>query len=206
MSLIRSSAKGDLASVKKLVNEGADINAADANGRTALIEAAWGGHNELVKFLIEKKADVNAADNSGYTALMRAAEEGHNTVVANLIKAGANVNCKGKVRGATPLMLAAERGHVKILEVLIANGANVNEIDLYEETALTKAYNADQTKAAQFLESKGGRGKPERSSYTSSYGEKESKTSIKVTMPQWTAAAYESDYDEEDTSESFEED
>ena len=40
---------------EKLVNEGTDINATDANGRTALIEAAWGGHNELVKFLIERR-------------------------------------------------------------------------------------------------------------------------------------------------------
>lgn len=204
MSLIRSSAKGDLGAVKKMLSEGADVNSTDANGRTALIEASWGGYNDVVKLLIEKGADVNAADKSGYTAIMRASEEGHQTIVTSLIKAGADVNCKGKVKGTTPLMLAAERGHIKILGTLISNGAKVNDLDLYEETALARAYHSEQTKAAEFLESKGGRGKPERSSY--SYSEKESKGTTKASLPQWSAAAFESGYDEEEgPAESFDE-
>ena len=192
MNLSRASAKGDLAAVKKFVADGANVNTADSSGRTALIEAAWAGHADVVKFLVEKTANVNATDNAGYSALMRACEEGHLPVVTYLINKGANVNIRGKVRGATPLMLAAERGHVKVLEALLARGAKINAVDQYEETALARAYQMNQTKAASYLESKGGRGKPERSSLSHySSRDREGKTISRSALPAWSAA-YES--------------
>ena len=204
MSIIRASAKGDLPAVKKLVADGADVKVPDNSGRTAILEAAWGGYLDVVKYLVDKGADVNAADRSGVTPLMRAAEEGHAQIVSFLITKGANVHAKGSVKGTTALMLAAEQGHVKVLEVLLSKGAKINDIDRYEETALARAYRLSQTKAAQFLESKGGRGKPERSSYTSS-GDRE--RSGKTPLPNWSAAAAESGMDDDraESGESFEE-
>jgi uncharacterized protein len=201
MNLLRASSKGDLATVKKLVGEGANVNEADSSGRTPLIEAAWGGHLDVMKYLIDKKADVNAIDSAGFSALMRACEEGHVPIVSLLIKEGANVNAKGKVRGTTSLMLAAEKGHIKILEVLLANDAKVNDMDQHEETALARAFHSDQTKAVDFLESKGGRGKPERSSY--SRGDRESRSS-KGSLPQWNAGSYDSASEEEEKGASEE--
>lgn len=206
MSLIRASSKGDLAAVKKLVNDGADVDEQSAGGRTALIEAAWGGYADVVKYLVEKGANINFSDNSGYTALMRASEDGHNTVVAYLVQKGADVNVRGKVRGTTALMLAAEQGHVKVLEILLDHGAKINALDQYEETALARAYRTNQTKVTEFLESKGGIGKPERS--TISHAEKDSKPFTRATMPQWSAAASESSaFDDEGVGgeESYEE-
>jgi len=201
MTLIRASSKGDLSAVKKLINEGTDVNECDNNGRTALIEAAWAGHADVVKLLLDKGANVDTADNSGYTALMRASEEGIVPVINLLIQKGANVNTRGKVRGTTPLMLAAEQGHVKAMEVLLDKGAKINAIDQYEETALARAYRTNQTKAAEFLESKGGRGKPERSSFTSSHGsDKDFRPVTKASVPQWSAAAFESSDFEEESS------
>ena len=203
MNLLRASAKGDLAAIKKLVADGADVNAADTKGRTPLLEAAWAGHAEVVKYLAEKGAKVDAADAAGYTALMRACEEGHAPIATYLISKGANVNSRGKVRGTTSLMLAAEQGHIKILELLVAHDAKVNAVDQFEETALARAYYTEKTKAAEFLESKGGRGKPERSSLShySTSRDKEGKTSTKVALPQWSAAAFESDQEETDIPE-----
>lgn len=171
MNLIRASSRGDITTVSALLKEGADINAADIYGRTALIEAAWGGHEKIVKLLIENEADVNFSDNSGYNALMRASEQGYSDIVSLLIKNSANVNCRGKVKGTTPLMLAAEQGYVDILKLLIDGGARINDADQFEETALSRAYRSEQIKAARYLESKGGRGKPEHSSYM--YNDKE---------------------------------
>ncbi|NLL12180.1 MAG: ankyrin repeat domain-containing protein [Fibrobacter sp.] len=204
MNLMRASAKGDLETVKQLLNEGADVNATDMHGRTALIEASWSGSLEVAEFLIKKGADVNASDSAGYTALMRASEEGHLPVVKFLIKNGADVNARGKVRGTTPLMLAAENGHKKIIGLLIDNGANVNAIDQYEETALARAYRTNQIEAAELIESKGGRGKPERNTFSTS--NEELKPYTKATVPQWSAAATEDfGFDEEAPVDGFEE-
>jgi ankyrin repeat protein len=130
---------------------------------------------------------------------MRASEEGLVPIINLLIQKGANVNTRGKVRGTTPLMLAAEQGHIKAIEILLDKGAKINAIDLYEETALARAYRTNQTKVAEFLESKGGRGKPERSSFSSFHGsDKEFRPITKASVPQWSAAAFESpDFEEE---------
>ncbi len=204
MDLISACTRGNLSEAKKSINEGADVNSPDSSGRTALIEAAWSGNTDIVKLLLEKGADINAADKSGFSALMRAAEEGHTAIVTLLIQNGADVNCRGHVRGTTPLMLAAENGHVKILETLLDNGAKVNIVDQYEETALARAYRTSQSKAAELLESRGGRGKPERSSY--SHADRELRPITKASLPQWSAASQdiieeepssEPDFDEE---------
>ncbi len=200
MNLLRASAKGDLAAVKKFIAEGVDVNVADGSGRTPLLEAVWAGHIDVVKFLVEKGAKVDLADKVGYTPLMRACEEGHLQVVTYLIGKGASVNSRGKVKGTTPLMLAAEQGHVKVLEALIAHGAKINAVDQLEETAVSRASHMNQNKAAAFLESKGGRGKPERSSL-SHYASRDhgGKQSVKADLPQWSAAASESGMDDEET-------
>ncbi|MBN1578688.1 MAG: ankyrin repeat domain-containing protein [Chitinispirillaceae bacterium] len=205
MSLIRASAKGDLALVKKLIDEGANVNNADASGRTALLEAAWGGYNDVVKFLIERGAKVNSADTSGFTPLMRAIEDGHGAVVTALIKHGADVNTRGNVRGLTPLMLAAERGDVKTIDTLLSHGAKINALDQFEETALAHAYRAAQLKAVTLLESKGATRKPERSMLT--HHEKDLRPFTKASIPQWGAAADDAGFEEEETApeEPFEE-
>jgi ankyrin repeat protein len=207
MSIVRASAKGDLAKVKKLVEEGADVNTAVAGGRTALIEAAWGGHADIVKYLIERGASVNSADTSGYTPLMRAAEEGHAPIVTLLLKKGADVNTRGNVRGSTALMLAAEKGEVKIIELLIDHGAMLNAVDQFEETALARAYRAEQMKAVTYLESKGATRKPERNLF--SHHDKELRPVTKASIPQWSAAADDAGFDDEEpaapSEEAFEE-
>ncbi|MDR0307205.1 MAG: ankyrin repeat domain-containing protein [Chitinispirillales bacterium] len=205
MDLINACSKGNLADVKKAVSEGADVNKPDLAGRSALLEAAWNGNADIVKFLLEQGADPNSADKSGFTPVMRAAEEGHHLIVASLIQKGANVNNRGYVRGTTPLMLAAENGHLKVITVLLDSGAKINAVDQYEETALAKAYRTYQTKAAQLLESKGGRGKPDRSSLTHSDKELRHVTHASAPklsggaqdIPEEEPAADETEFDEE---------
>ena len=68
---------------------GADINAKDVDGRTALHWAAWYGYTEAVKLLLAVGADVNAKDDLGRTALHWAAWHGCTEVVALLKAHGA---------------------------------------------------------------------------------------------------------------------
>lgn len=183
MDIVRASAKGEIDQVKKLLSEGKDCNSVDPKGRTALIEAAWGGYSDVVKLLVEKGADVNCADKSGFTPLMRAVEEEHLSTVAYLIGKGADVNSRGNVRRSTPLMLAAEKGNVKLIELLLDSGAELNAADQYDETALARAYRTEKLKAITYLESKGAVRKPDRSRY--SYFEKKLPSSPTLTVPGW---------------------
>jgi len=55
--------------VKLLLEKGANIEAKDNDGDTALINAAIKGETEMVKLLLEKGANIEAKDNKGETAL-----------------------------------------------------------------------------------------------------------------------------------------
>ncbi|MDR2693992.1 MAG: ankyrin repeat domain-containing protein [Chitinispirillales bacterium] len=199
MNLINACSSGKFADVKALMGEGGgdgaaeggasiDVNGQGASGRTALLEAAWGGSADIVDFLLERGANPNIADKSGFTPLMRAVEGEYQSIAGALIKKGADVNCCGHVRGTTPLMLAAESGNQKLLSMLLGAGARVNDADRYEETAVARAYKAGQGKAAEFLESKGGRGKTERSAYYSHSDRDVSSVTVEA-LPQWSAAS-----------------
>ena len=58
----QSIASGDYAKVKRLIKEGADTNAIDIDGYTALMRAATYGHTEVAKLLIEAGADIDEKD------------------------------------------------------------------------------------------------------------------------------------------------
>ncbi len=111
---------------KLLVEYGADVNAKDVHGDTALMWAANAGHLNVFKFLVEHGANVNAAATlgtySGYTALMYASEAGYVNVVKSLIKHGANINAKKK-NGDTALSLAENNGHTEVARILREAGA-----------------------------------------------------------------------------------
>ena len=52
------------------VEAGADVNAKDNDGRTALMNAAYWGSEQAAYLLLLAGADIHAADNEGQTALM----------------------------------------------------------------------------------------------------------------------------------------
>ena len=77
-------------SIRAMLECGADINARDNDGQTALMNA---NDEDCIKVLIEAGADVNAKDNDGWTPLMHLYHEGPE-IIEMLIKAGADVNAR----------------------------------------------------------------------------------------------------------------
>jgi hypothetical protein len=71
--------------VRLLLDRGADINASDVYGYTALLRAAEGGHTDNVRLLLDRGADINVSDDNGHTALSLAAMEGITVVIHTLL-------------------------------------------------------------------------------------------------------------------------
>jgi uncharacterized protein len=87
-ALLRAARMGNADTVKSLLTSpNLDINGVDADGNTALIEAARFGHDDVVQALLIAKADINIKNNAGKTALMLASEGGHDEVIRLLTQA-----------------------------------------------------------------------------------------------------------------------
>ena len=73
--LVTAIRNADAQAVRKLLENGADVNARDAEGNTPLILASFYASPECLALLIENGADVNAANKAGATPLIRAATD-----------------------------------------------------------------------------------------------------------------------------------
>lgn len=73
---------GDNTHVERLIGKGADVNAAESEGLTALQVAAGGGHQAVVDTLLGNGADISAR---GPTALLAAIDGGHQVVFETLL-------------------------------------------------------------------------------------------------------------------------
>lgn len=91
MQLLFLSSKGDEEGIAALVAEGADVNIADFDDRTALHVAACEGHAKVVEFLLNQGANVNARDRWGSTPLSDAKHYGSKDVCKILEMAGAKL-------------------------------------------------------------------------------------------------------------------
>jgi ankyrin repeat protein len=117
--------KGDLAQVRALLAQNADVNLQQADGSTAIQWAAYRNDLAAADALIAAKADVNKPNRNGVTPLRLAATNGSAEMITKLLQAGANPNETGP-NGETPLMYAARNGNPAAVKVLIDAKADVN--------------------------------------------------------------------------------
>src|SRR5256714_7519984 len=134
--------RGELARAEGLLASGADVNARDRFGYSALMYAAGGGHSAVVELLLSSGADVGAKNRNGLTGLDLAAARGHATIagllrnarffhaardgdvglLSELLDAGADVNAQ-HTDGGTALMTAALYDRPEVAAVLLRRGA-----------------------------------------------------------------------------------
>src|SRR5207237_6992360 len=90
--LVLAAGGGRLDAVRYLLDEGADVNARETSGATALTEAAYAGKLDAVKELLSRDADVNAVSGDG-TALDIATKRKYSPMADVLTHNGEKKDC-----------------------------------------------------------------------------------------------------------------
>jgi ankyrin repeat protein len=144
--------RGDVEQVRSLLRSGAEVNAAQGDGMTALHWAAELDHAPMAEMLIAAGARLEALTRlGGYTPLHLAAEAGSAEVTRKLLGAGANVHA-ASTTGVTALHLAARTGSVETITALVERGADVNAREgAWEQTPLMFAASRGRVDAIETL-------------------------------------------------------
>jgi bla regulator protein blaR1 len=125
VALFEAAADGDAGAITKLIDAGANVNAAINGDGSPLIGAAREGHLDAVRLLLDRGADVDMGVRGDGNALIMAAREGHIDIVALLLGRGASI--EHVVPGdENALIQASGSGRLEVVKVLVSRGANVN--------------------------------------------------------------------------------
>jgi ankyrin repeat protein len=156
LTLLDAAQSGDHSAAIRLASvKGANVNAAGADGATAVMYAAANGDLELVRALIKSGANVKLANQLGTSAVTEASIIGSAPIIDALLKAGADPNFRTP-DGETPLMAAAHSGKVDAAKALLDAGADINAKEAWGgQSALMWAAALSQADMVKFLASKG---------------------------------------------------
>ncbi len=170
--LIIASQFGHLDLVNLLLERGADVNAKNGSGNTALHLAILYNSSDVVMALINAGADIDAVNNKNVSALdilpttkklkgtdawkalmkhklqpsfLKLCRSGSVEEINEAIEAGVNVNASNKI-SATALIFAAKENTPEVVELLVKAGAELDSQDIYGNTALIYAtsYNSEE--------------------------------------------------------------
>jgi len=134
--LIEAVRNKDVQSVRALLKQGADVNAPQGDGATALHWAAHVDDLVIADLLIRAGARPGAANDVAATPLHLACTNRSAPMVERLLAAGANANAK-LLNGETVLMTCARAGDAMAVKALLMHGADVNAKEsAHDQTAL----------------------------------------------------------------------
>jgi ankyrin repeat protein len=144
--------RGDVDGVRALLRSGADVNAAQGDGMTALHWAAESGSEELAELLTYAGAHLESVTRIGsFTPLHVAGRSGSGPVVRILVARGADVRAR-TTTGETALHFAAASGSVPAVAALVEAGADVEAREKSAgQTPLMFAAAAGRVEAVGFL-------------------------------------------------------
>jgi len=128
---LHEAARTNVGVVKLLLDKGADVNAQDSAGETALWYAASKGHTDIVRLLLDRGAGVNVKNYLHRTALVLAVNA---DIAKLLLDKGADLNATDSY-GRTPLSYAGIYRRDDVVKTLLDHGANLeSELSRCERT------------------------------------------------------------------------
>jgi ankyrin repeat protein len=130
---------GDVESINRLVETGADLENRDNAGRTPLHVAAFASRDNAVRALALAGAKLNALENDAYDILTIAAVANDLELLDLAISLGANTGNITSRYDGTALIAAAHLGHHRVVKSLILGGAPLDHINNLGWTALMEA-------------------------------------------------------------------
>jgi ankyrin repeat protein len=143
--LVAAAYENDVAAARRLIEEGADVNAKDETQQSAYLIATSevGDDPRLLELTLDAGADVDAKDSYNGTGLIRAGERGHSAVVRRLLETDIEIDHVNRL-GWTALLEAiilgeGGREHTRTVRLLVDAGADVNLPDESGTTALAHA-------------------------------------------------------------------
>lgn len=134
-ALLAAATQGDAGLVQAALDAGADIEARDSRGRSALLLATHHNRIEAARRLIAAGADVNARDAISDSPFLYAGAEGRNEILTMILEAGADLASTNRY-GGTALIPAAHHGHVKTVEILLDTDIAIDHVNRLGWTAL----------------------------------------------------------------------
>jgi ankyrin repeat protein len=145
----------DMAAVRSMLNQKADVNAPGADGTPALHWVVRVDDLETARLLIQAGANATMADRYGVTPISLAASNGNAAMIKLLLAAGADANSVDPT-GETALMTAAKVGNLESVRTLLDGGAKVDTTDpTFKQTALMIAVREDHPDVVALLVKRG---------------------------------------------------
>ena len=136
--------------VKALLDQGAEVNIRDDEGKTPLHHAAFSGSRAIAELIIAKGPEINIKDANNMTPLHIAAWRSMVEVTELLLENGADVNAVDDT-GETALHMAAKVGQAAIASLLITKGAPIDAKQSNGATALHMAANTCRHEVVKVL-------------------------------------------------------
>ncbi len=147
---------GNLKTVKRLLDAGADPNTFDGLGMSALHRAIRTNNYAIASLLLEYGANPDVLNRVGQTPLAIASRFNRFELVQLLLNSGADPNSTGNTYKLTPLIGAAVNGDTTLIKTLVDAGANIDNQDVVNQaTALHWSQWYANNNASLFLLNKG---------------------------------------------------
>ncbi|MCV2866659.1 ankyrin repeat domain-containing protein [Albidovulum sediminicola] len=137
--LFQAAHAGDVEAIRRLLSEGAEIDARDPRGRTPAHVAAFASQDEALRALAEAGADMNALEGRAYDVVTIAAVADDPALMSLAIALGNDPGLTTSPYEGTALIAAAHLGHVEVVRRLIAAGAPLDHINNLHWTAVMEA-------------------------------------------------------------------